>query len=299
MTRLIGLVPQQESVFEPLTAHEFVTLAAPEAEAERARQRELMLARAEKSFERARWWARFKQDLELADIQTPAAYIVAGAALGTLVAVWILYMIAGLLVAWIGLTVPFVVRTVIGRKLEHKRRKFADQLPDNLQVLSSAMRAGHSLVGALSVVVEDCPEPSRAEFRRVIADEQLGVPLEEAFNVVAGRMASRELEQVALVAALQRETGGNTAEVLDRVAETIRGRFELRRLVRTLTAQGRMSRWVVSLLPVGLLLLISSISPGYMRPLFVNPVGRVLLVVAGVMIVAGSLVIRRIVDIKV
>jgi tight adherence protein B len=278
---------------------EFVTLAAPEAEAERARQRELMLARAEKSFERARWWARFKQDLELADVQTPPAYIVAGAALGTLVAVWILYLIAGLLVAWIGLSVPFVVRTVIGRKLERKRRKFADQLPDNLQVLSSAMRAGHSLVGALSVVVEDCPEPSRAEFRRVIADEQLGVPLEEAFNVVAGRMASRELEQVALVAALQRETGGNTAEVLDRVAETIRGRFELRRLVRTLTAQGRMSRWVVSLLPVGLLLLISSISPGYMRPLFVNPVGRVLLVVAGVMIVAGSLVIRRIVDIKV
>jgi tight adherence protein B len=278
---------------------EFVTLAVPEAEAERVRQRELMLARAEKSFERTRWWARFKQDLELADIRTPAAYIVAGAVVGTLVAVWILYLIGGLLVAWIGLTVPFVVRAVISRKLERKRRKFADQLPDNLQVLSSAMRAGHSLVGALSVVVEDCPEPSRAEFRRVIADEQLGVPLDEAFNVVAGRMASREVEQVGLVAALQRETGGNTAEVLDRVAETIRGRFELRRLVNTLTAQGRMSRWVVSLLPVGLLLLITSISPAYMRPLYVNPVGRVLLVVAAVMIVAGSLVIRRIVDIKV
>jgi tight adherence protein B len=278
---------------------EFVTLAAPEAEAERVRQRELMLARAEKSFERTRWWARFKQDLELADIQTPAAYIVTGAVFGTIVSVWILYAIGGLLVAWIGLAVPLVVRSVIRRKLERKRRKFADQLPDNLQVLSSALRAGHSLVGALSVVVEDCPEPSRAEFRRVIADEQLGVPLEEAFNVVAGRMASQELEQVALVAALQRETGGNTAEVLDRVAETIRGRFELRRLVRTLTAQGRMSRWVVSLLPVGLLLLITSISPAYMRPLYVNPVGRVLLVVAAVMIVAGSLVIRRIVDIKV
>jgi tight adherence protein B len=278
---------------------EFVTLAAPEAEGERSRQRELMLARAEKSFERTRWWARFKQELELADVQTPPAYIVAGAAFGTLVAVWVLYLIGGLLVAWIGLAVPFVVRTVIKRKLERKRRKFADQLPDNLQVLSSALRAGHSLVGALSVVVEDCAEPSRAEFRRVIADEQLGVPLEDAFNVVAERMASRELEQVALVAALQRETGGNTAEVLDRVAETIRGRFELRRLVRTLTAQGRMSRWVVSLLPVALLLLITTISPAYMRPLFVNPVGRVLLVVAGVMIVAGSLVIRRIVDIKV
>jgi tight adherence protein B len=278
---------------------EFVTLAARSGEDDARGQRQLMLARAEKPFERTRLWARFKEELELADIQTPSSYILAGTLLGTLFAVWVLYVIGGLLVAWIGLSVPLVVRATIRRKLERKRRKFADQLPDNLQVLSSALRAGHSLVGALSVVVEDCPEPSRAEFRRVIADEQLGIPLEDAFYVVATRMDSRELEQVALVAALQRETGGNTAEVLDRVAETIRGRFELKRLVRTLTAQGRMSRWVVSLLPVGLLLLITSISPAYMRPLYVNPVGRVLLVVAAVMIVAGSLVIRRIVDIKV
>jgi tight adherence protein B len=278
---------------------EFVTLAARSGEDDARGQRQLMLARAEKPFERTRLWARFKEELELADIQTPSSYILAGTLVGTLFAVWLLYVIGGLLVAWIGLSVPLVVRAMIRRKLERKRRKFADQLPDNLQVLSSALRAGHSLVGALSVVVEDCPEPSRAEFRRVIADEQLGIPLEDAFYVVATRMDSRELEQVALVAALQRETGGNTAEVLDRVAETIRGRFELKRLVRTLTAQGRMSRWVVSLLPVGLLLLITSISPAYMRPLYVNPVGRVLLVVAAVMIVAGSLVIRRIVDIKV
>jgi len=116
---------------------------------------------------------------------------------------------------------------------------------------------------------------------------------------VARRMQSRDLEQVALVAALQRETGGNTAEVLDRVAETVRGRFELRRLVRTLTTQGRMSRWVLSLLPVGLLFVMSALNPGYVAPLFTNPVGRVLLVLGAVMIVTGSLVIKRIVNIKV
>jgi tight adherence protein B len=277
---------------------EFVSVGLPESE-DGGKQRQLVLARAEKSFERAQWWTRFKEELELAEIQTPAAYIVAAAAVGTLLAALILFALVGLLLVPISFAVPFLVRASIRRKLERKRNAFADQLPDNLQVLASALRAGHTLVGALSVVVEDCAEPSRAEFRRVIADEQLGVPLEEAFAVVARRMASRDLEQVALVAALQRETGGNTAEVLDRVAETVRSRFELRRLVKTLTTQGRMSRWVVSLLPVGLLALITLINPEYMQPLYTHPIGRVLLVLAGVMVVAGSLVIKRIINIKV
>jgi tight adherence protein B len=132
-----------------------------------------------------------------------------------------------------------------------------------------------------------------------VADEQLGVPLEEALGVVARRMASVDLDQVALVSALQRETGGNTAEVLDRVAENVRGRFELRRLVQTLTAQGRMSRWIVSFLPVGLLGLLTLINPEYMAPLYTHAFGRVLLVVAALMVIAGSLVIKRIVTIKV
>ena len=86
--------------------------------------------------------------------------------------------------------------------------------------------------------MDDAPEPSRTEFRHVVSDEQLGIPLDESLETVVKRMKSRELEQVALVAALQRESGGNTAEVLDRVSDTIRERAELRRTVRTLTAQG-------------------------------------------------------------
>ena len=199
----------------------------------------------------------------------------------------------------IGICIPFVVRMWIRRKVDRKRRQFGEQLPDNLQVLASALRAGHSFIGALSVVVDDAPEPSRSEFRRVVADEQLGVPLEDALHVVVERMESRELEQVALVGALQRQTGGNTAEVLDRVTETIRERFELRRTVRTLTAQGRLSRWVVSLLPLFLLLVISLLNPGYMHPLFATTAGRIALVFAAVMVVAGSVVIKRIINIKV
>jgi tight adherence protein B len=192
-----------------------------------------------------------------------------------------------------------VPNAIVQSKLRKKRAAFGEQLPDNLQVMASAMRAGHSFIGALAVVTEDSPEPSASEFRRAVADEQLGVSLETALQSVVERMDNRDLAQVALVAALQRETGGNTAEVLERVTETIRERFQLRRLVKTLTAQGRMSRWIVSLLPVGLLLIITALNPKYEEPLFSNPLGRILLVFAVVLVVGGSLVIKRIVNIKV
>src|SRR5262245_29854706 len=112
-------------------------------------------------------------------------------------------------------------------------------------------------------------------------------------------MQSKDLSQVGLVAALQHETGGNTAEVLDRVADTVRERFELRRLVRTLTAQGRMSRWILTSLPIFLLLVITTLNPTYIDPLYSHSAGRVVLVIAGLMVAAGSLVIRKIIDIKV
>jgi tight adherence protein B len=278
----------------------FVSMPAADEHARRSTLlTEKVLAGAEKSLERTRWWSRFKEELEIAEIRVSPVQIVVLTVLVTGIVLWFLYVVGGLLFAPLAFFLPFIVRAVIKRKLARRRKLFSEQLPDNLQVLSSALRAGHSFVGALSVVVDDSPPPSREEFQRVIADEQLGVPLQDALDEVARRMDNRDLEQVSLVAALQRETGGNTAEVLDRVTDTIRERFELRRLVKTLTAQGRMSRWVVSALPVVLLSVITLINPGYMEPLYTTGVGRALLVGAGLMVVFGSLVIGRIVNIKV
>jgi tight adherence protein B len=203
--------------------------------------------------------------------------------------------LAGLL----GFVVPLAARAIIKHKLDTQRKLFAEQLADNLQVIASAMRAGHSFTGALSVAVDDSPEPARAEFQRVIADESLGVPLEQALGTVVRRMKSEDLEQAVLVAMLQRETGGNMAEVIDRVAETIRERADLRRMALTLTAQGRLSRWVVTALPVALLLMITLINRDYVDPLYSTSGGHVMLVIGAVLVVAGSLVIRRIVDFKV
>jgi tight adherence protein B len=198
-----------------------------------------------------------------------------------------------------GLGVAFGVRMVLSKKLQGVRDAFAEQLPDTLQVLASALRAGHSFVGALTVVVNDAPEPTRRELQRVVADDQLGVPPEESLRSVARRMNSDDIEQVALVAELQREVGGNMAEVLDTVVETIRERADLRRLIATLTAQGRLARWVVSLLPVGVALALTVINPEYMRPLFTSTGGQIMIAICTVMIVSGSLVIKKIVNIKV
>jgi tight adherence protein B len=258
-----------------------------------------MLDSAARSLERTRWVPRLAERLDIAAISIPAGRLVAYVGAGTLLALAILAAAGGPALALLALVIPGVTWALISRRVGRRRRVFAEQLPDNLQVIASAMRAGHSFSGALATVVDDAPEPTRAELQRVIADERLGVPVEEALAVVARRMDNRDLEQVSLVAALQRETGGNTAEVLDRVTETVRERLALRRLVKTLTAQGRMSRWVVSCLPAGLLTIITLINPDYVAPLYATSFGRMALVVAAVMVVCGSLVIKRIVDIKV
>ena len=133
----------------------------------------------------------------------------------------------------------------------------------------------------------------------MIADEQLGVPIDEALMRVAERMKSRDLEQVALLAELQRTAGGNAAEVLDTVVETLRDRADLRRLVRTLTAQGRMARWILSALPICAGLGLAALQPDAITPLIQTGTGQAMLVLAAVMVVTGSFVIQKIVDIKV
>ena len=250
--------------------------------------------------ENANFWARFDHALEIAQIRVSGKAFVFWTAIATAVAFLLIDLATGS-VWWalLAVVVPYGAREFALRKLAWRRNEFSEQLPDALQVISSALRSGHSFAGALAVVVESAAEPMKSEMHRVVADEQLGIPLEQSFAVVAERMASRDLEQVALVAELQRQAGGNAAEVVDRVAETIRERFELRRMIKTLTAQGRMSRWIVTAVPLVIILLLQIINPHYLHPMVSSLGGQIALVVAAAMCVAGSLVIKKIIDIKV
>jgi tight adherence protein B len=259
------------------------------------------LLSAEQTLARMRWWPAFAEEVEIARITIPAVQIVALTAFGAVLLGWVLLAILGSVPLAVAafIAVPFAVRAVIKQQLGRQRKLFAEQLADTLQVVASALRGGHSFIGALTVSVDEAPEPTRTEFERVLADEQIGIPLEQGLEVVARRMDCRDLEQVRVVATLQRETGGNTAEVLERVADTVRDRSELRRLISGLTAQGRLSRWIVTVLPVALIIAINVINPEYMKPLFETAAGNAMLVLAVILLTSGSLVIKRIVNIKV
>lgn len=247
-----------------------------------------------------RFWKRFEETLEIADIKAEPEMIVAGTFAATALTFLLIYGVTGS--PWwslFALGIPYLSREWIIRTLKRRRNRFAEQLPDALQVVASALRSGHSFAGALAVVVESASEPMKSEMQRVVADEQLGVPIQNSLGVVAERMASRDVEQLALVAQLQREAGGDAAEVVDRVADTVRERFDLRRLIATLTMQGRMTRWIVSALPLLIVVAIHLESPHYFSPLTSTLGGKIVLGLAAIWAAAGSLVIKKIVDIEV
>jgi tight adherence protein B len=255
---------------------------------------------AEEAAPRPHFWERFEKTLEIAEIKVEPEWIVAGTF--ALTGLTFLLIYAGTGSPWwslFALVIPYLSREWVIRTLARRRDRFAEQLPDALQVVASALRSGHSFAGALAVVVESSSEPMKTEMQRVVADEQRGVPIQDSLNVVAERMASSDVEQLALVAQLQREAGGDAAEVVDRVAETVRERFDLRRLIQTLTMQGRMSRWIVSALPIVIVLAVRLEHPNYFHPLVHSLGGRIVLGFAAAWAVAGSFVIKKIVEIEV
>jgi tight adherence protein B len=244
--------------------------------------------------------ARLQETLEIADIQMEPETLLAGTFAVTALTFLLIYVGTGS--PWwalFALAVPYFAREWVIRTLRRRRNRFAEQLPDALQVVASALRSGHSFAGALAVVVESASEPMKSEMQRVVADEQLGVPIQNSLGVVAERMASRDIEQLALVAQLQREAGGDAAEVVDRVAETVRERFDLKRLIQTLTMQGRMSRWIVSALPVVVVFAVALENHHYFHPLTSTTGGRIVLAFAAAWAIAGSFVIKHIVEIEV
>jgi tight adherence protein B len=262
---------------------------------------ESLLARLQRGLDGMRPWRDLALDVEVAKLRMTPLRIALLTACMSLLLAFIVWKPLGAPFAAVVIAVAVLagVRAAVAMLAKRVRRRFAEQLADNLQVLASALRAGHSFMGALSVMAEDAAEPSRQEYRRVVSDERLGIAVEESLAAVSHRMRNDEVSYIGLIATLQRETGGNTAEVLDRVVNTIRERMQLRRLVRTLTAQGRLGGWVVTALPIGFAVLLNITTPHYMDPMLDEPLGKVILVAGAVMVGVGAMVVRKIVDIKV
>jgi tight adherence protein B len=277
-------------------------VTVPTEEESRLRRAEVAAMLGEQAQRRVasqRWWQTFERDVELGGFNLSpmsiAGWTVIAGILASLVFALLVQSLWGLLV---GLLAPVITRLVVKIRVSRKRAAFAEQLPDNLDVLAGSLRAGHSLVGAMAVMMDGAAEPSKTEFRRVLQDEQLGVPIDQALTVMMHRMENKEVEQVAIVTRLSREAGGNTAEVLDRVAENIRAKMEIRRLIRVLTAQGRLAMWVLMAMPLVLTGFILMLNPSHLDPLFDRTVGNFFLVVWFAAMIAGYFAIRKIVRIE-
>lgn len=300
---LIGLAVYQlfgrrETVADRVSA--YVTLRSDDTESSKSLIERALGDSQARKIVRSPLITRLRIEMDVADLNIGFEQLMALSLLLMVAVGFLLYKsVHSPIGAALGLFVPvggvLLIKFLAGRQ----RRMFSEQLPDNLQVVASAMRSGQTFVGALKAVLEDAPEPSRRELRRAVLDEQVGIPLADALGNVTERMKSEDFHHVAIVAALQRETGGNTAEVIELVADTVRERIEIRRMVRGLTAQGRLSGGILSMLPIALLIFISMINPGYERPLFHSTVGLIALGIALGLVGMGGLVIKKIVEIKV
>jgi len=237
--------------------------------------------------------------LEQAGVHRPPAQVL-GAVVGGALAGNVLGGAVGGLLGAVALTplVPLVVVLAIRLRVQRRRAAFADQLDDTLRLMSASMRAGHSVLRALEAVSHEAEAPSSEEFSRALNEVRVGRDLVLALDEVAARTCSEDFSWVAQAVAVHREVGGNLAEVLDRVGGTIRDRNQLRRQTRALSAEGRVSGIVLLAMPVVLGAGLQLTSPEYLARLTGSGTGLAMLAVAGLLMVAGAVWIRRVVTVR-
>jgi tight adherence protein B len=211
--------------------------------------------------------------------------------------------IALLVAAFIGFMLP---RFWLGRRKGGRLNAFNKSLPDTITLLANALRAGSSFLQAIELVVRESRPPISTEFGRVIREVNLGLPFEQALENMVRRVRSDDLELMATAISIQHTVGGNLAEILDSIAYTIRERVRIKGEIKTLTAQQRLSGYVVGFLPIGLAGFLFVAAPNFMEPMFANPpavlglpAGVVILIFGGFMMFLGFMFIRKIVDIEV
>jgi tight adherence protein B len=204
-------------------------------------------------------------------------------------------LLAGVIGAFSTLLPTLMLRVALSRRAD----KMREQLPDVLTIMASSLRAGHSFLQALDTVAREIPVPANVEFQRLVAEIRLGRPAEDALEALADRVGSPDFRWAVLAVNIQREVGGNLAEILDNVADTLRERATMRRQIKVLTAEGRLSAWVLAILPFAITLYMFAVNPDYISTLFTTQLGLFMLGTAGVLMVLGILWMRKIVDIDV
>lgn len=214
---------------------------------------------------------------------------------------YLIYRRSGVLIfsVLIGILLGGAPFAFVLHKRKQRFKKFEQNLPEALDLMVSALRAGHSLIAALGLVSRESIDPIGSEFRICFEEQNYGLELRTAMDNLVARVPLQDLKLVATAILIQKESGGNLAEVLDKVSQLVRDRFRLRRQILVHTAQGRMTGWVLSFLPVILGLAMWVVNPKTMSLLWTDPLGLKLMYAAAAMIIVGGLIIRQIVNMEV
>ncbi len=243
-------------------------------------------------------WRNLEVKIIQADMDTSAVTILFSslglAALGLGgVYLWVQSMAVQLAAAAVLGYVPF---GVLSFKAARRLKTFNAGLPDAVDMMARALRAGHSMTASINVIAEQSAEPVRSEFSEVFKQQNFGLPIRDAMSQMLDRVPSQDLRVLVTGILVQKETGGNLAEILDRTAHTIRERLKIQGEIRTHTAQGRMTGYILCALPLIMLVIINFLNPGYSRVLVENPTGRMLSYLGVGLLVAGGLIIRQIIN---
>ena len=205
-------------------------------------------------------------------------------------------LFAGLLVAIVVVAAEWVYVLL---KVSRREAAFTNQLGDCLMMVANAMRAGFSFLQAMDLVAKEMEPPISEEFKHVMRDIGLGASVERALDDMDKRVGSPDFSLVVTAVLIQQQVGGDLAHILDTISDTIQDRIRMRREIRTLTSQGRISGYVLGVLPFALAAFISVTNPGYLEPLFTERLGQIAIGIAVVMVLIGFIIIQRIVDIDV
>jgi tight adherence protein B len=194
----------------------------------------------------------------------------------------------------------FFPRLYVSRQTSQRLVRFENQLPDTLGLWVNALRSGFSVLQAMEAISRDAPEPTATEFKRVVQEVQLGIDVEDALEHLLNRVESDDLDLVVTAVNIQREVGGNLAEILETISHTIRERVKLKGEIRVLTSQGRMTGYLISGLPIAVALFLSVIQPGFMNPMFESRTcGWPMLGIGLALIGMGMAAIQKIVNIEI
>ncbi|MHA7173104.1 type II secretion system F family protein [Arthrobacter monumenti] len=240
-----------------------------------------------------------REILETAGVKLSQADMFILVSAGGCVAVLVGLTLGGpLLALLLFMLTPFIAHLILARLTSRRRSKFDGQLGDILQLLTGGLRAGHSVLRAIDAAATEADSPMSEEMRRVVTETSLGKDLLAALTDTSHRMQNEDFAWIAQAIQINREVGGDLAEVLDHVNGTIRERSEIKGQIKALSAEGKFSAYILIGLPFGIVGLLSFLSPEYVSVLLTDPLGWVMIGVSLVMMIIGALWLRKIIDLK-